>query len=440
MAKHSKSKKKRDKNQEGKSWLKLDNAGKLYPSIVSSRVSTAFRLTAVMKEPVNPDWLQVALDKTWRIFPFFNVKLRKGAFWYYFKKTNQVPQVEKEFFYPCHSIDMHGSDGRPFKVLYYQNRIHLEVSHAISDGAGGVEFLKALIEHYEAVKTKKTVKILVDQNVVEEDAFMSYYEPKIPVPTRPPKAYHFPFQLIEKGQYRITSGTYDSQAFKALSKRYHTSPTKMLLGLYFETIQEFMMDHPPDKMRPIVLNLPVNLRNLFPSKTMRNFFISLTPIIDTRLGYYSREEIIKILDYYFGMTIREKYLKQYISRNIRNELFLHIRLIPLFIKNIAMPIIYNTFGESLYTSSISNIGNVVIDAPYGDSIERLEVLPPPSEGNIIKATVIGYRNQTTISFGSLTDDTAIERTFFRKLRQEGIDVHIESNYHIDEKGEANALL
>ena len=425
------------KKQRQENWFKLDNAGKLYPSIASSRVSTLFRLTAVLKMPVKADLLQQALDQSVDRFPVFNVKLRKGVFWYYFEKTTKPPRVHRERFYPCTSMDLRHSQPSPYKILYFKNRVHLEISHAIADGAGGLIFLKDIIKNYYYLLGDNSDQIsetsISKEEVAnfEEDAFKKNYEKKIPTPQKLEKAYHFPFKLIEKGAYRITNGTYSASEFKALSNANNTSPTKMLLCLYFETIQDFIRENKSIKikdLKPIIINMPVNLRTIFPSNTMRNFFISITPSIDLRLGNYDRAEILTYLDHYFALCLTTKYMKRYISRNFKNELFWHIRLIPLFIKDLAMPFIYNYYGESSYTSSLSNLGVIKIDEPYGKIIEKLEVLPPPSEGNIIKATVITYNDITTISFGSLTDERVIERLFFRKLRAEGISIKIETNY------------
>ncbi len=425
------------KKQRQENWFKLDNAGKLYPSIASSRVSTLFRLTAVLKMPVKADLLQQALNQSVNRFPVFNVKLRKGVFWYYFEKTTKPPRVHRERFYPCTSMDLRHSQPSPYKILYFKNRVHLEISHAIADGAGGLIFLQDIIKNYYYLLGENSDQIsetpISKESFAnfEEDAFKKNYEKKIPTPQKLEKAYHFPFKLIEKGAYRITNGTYSASEFKALSKANNTSPTKMLLCLYFETIQDFIRENKSIKikdLKPIIINMPVNLRTIFPSNTMRNFFISITPSIDLRLGHYNRTEILTYLDHYFALCLTTKYLNRYISRNFKNELFWHIRLIPLFIKDLAMPFIYNYYGESSYTSSLSNLGVIKIDEPYGKIIEKLEVLPPPSEGNIIKATVITYNDITTISFGSLTDERVIERLFFRKLRAEGISIKIETNY------------
>jgi len=409
-------------------WTKLDNAGKLYPSIASSRVSTAFRLTAVLKESVNKVALQKSLELACLEYPVFNSILRKGLFWYYFQKTTIVPKISPEAYYPCISLNLHDKATRPFVILYYKNRIHLEMSHAISDGSGATVFFRSLLKYYYNIIHGIENSVVQCDVTREKDAFHQYYEKNIPVPQKVGKAYHFPLKLLEKGIYHITTGTLSYSLLKDKAAEYNTSPTRFIIALYLEAIQSYIESDPYSIIRPIVINVPVNLRDIFPSDTLRNFFISLTPFIDPRLGHYKRREIVNYLDYYFKLNLNEKELKRYISRNVSNELFWHVRLIPLLLKDAVTPFIYNYYGESSYTSSISNIGKFQLEKPYSDMIERMILLPPPSEGNLIKMTAVVFNDAITLTFGSLTAEKKIESIFFKALRSEGLKVKIETNY------------
>lgn len=420
-----------DQNQ----WFKLDNAGKLYPSIASSRVSTTFRMTYVLKDKVDPKELQEALNECVQRYPLFNVELKKGFFWYYFQKRASAHALEKEKYFPCTSTNLKGNDPVPFKLLYFEKKIHLETSHAIADGAGAIAFLNDIFRLYCIKKYKLDTRLspisAEDQVKLGEDAFKNYYQPGLPMPSKTPKAFHFPFKLMEKGIYHISTGLFSSSMLKEKAKNYGTSPTKFLLCLYFETIQEYLYTS-KGKKEPIVLNMPVNLRGIFPSETMRNFFVSITPMIDPRLGIYSREEIMNYLDAYFSLMINEKNLKRHITSNYRKEALWHIRIVPLFIKDRIIPYAYNHYGETRYTSSLSSLGQFTIEAPYDDYIQHVEVLPPPSTGNIIKITTISFKDTTALSFGSLSHEKIIEQIFFKKLRAEGIPIKLETNYHYDQ--------
>lgn len=123
-----------------KQWFKLDTAGKMYSSIKSSRATTLFRLSADLKKNVDPDILQLSLDHIIERFPYFNVNLRRGIFWYYFDKNESHPRIEKETYYPCMYMKIKKKGIHPFRVLYYNKKVSVEFSHIITDGAGAVTF------------------------------------------------------------------------------------------------------------------------------------------------------------------------------------------------------------------------------------------------------------------------------------------------------------
>ncbi len=421
-----------------KRWYRLDNTGKIYPSITSTRVSTVFRVSATLKGKVDPVLLQNALDNIIERFPYFKVNLKRGLFWYYFEYAYHNPKVKKEVFYPCMFMLFKKKKTFPFRVLYYNRKISCEFSHSITDGTGAIAFLKTLLVEYfklKGIKSTITKDILDIKSSVKqeeyEDSAHKYYKKDIPPPDLPKKAMHFPFKLNKKGEYYIITGILDVSQLKEQSRIYGCSITELLLALYFETIQDFVYSQDKRKRKRlkkrVVINLPVNLRRIFPSTTMRNFFISITPSIDLRLGKYTREELIKQVKNYLELNLNEKYLSMYISRNVNNEKNKFIRIIPLFIKNLIMPVIYQRFGESGYTSSISNLGLIVMPNEIQELIERFEFYPPPSKGNIVKVGVASYKDNIYISFGRLTKNTEIEKSFFRKMRKMNISVKVETN-------------
>ncbi|SHK02624.1 hypothetical protein [Paramaledivibacter caminithermalis] len=419
-------------------WFRLDNAGKLYPSIMSSRVSTLFRLSATLTEIVNPQILQKALDNLMPRFPYFQVNLRCGIFWYYFVHTDKLPQIEKETFYPCMSMEVKKKGKFPFRVLYYNKRISVEFSHAITDGTGASIFLKSLIVEYfrlKGIKIKQSEGFFnyaeKPDNEEYEDAFKKYYNKKIPKLPRKDKAFQFPFPLESKGIYHIVTGIIPVKNILKKAKEFNVTLTEFLLAIYFQSILEVIYSLPSNKrnklLKPIVLNVPVNLRGIYPSKTMRNFFISITPKIDPRLGVYSFEEIIKYVHHFMKVEVDKKYINQQITMNVKSELSIILRLFPLVLKNMIMPIIYNVFAESRYTSGFSNIGKITMPQEIEDYIERFELYPPPSQGNIIKVAAVSYRDKLYISFGKLTKNKIVEKIFFRKIRKMNIPVKIETN-------------
>lgn len=416
-------------------WYRLDNAGRLYASLTSARVTTVFRISATLKETINPRILQDSLDSIIERFPYYQVFLKKGVFWYYFDHTNKKPKIQLEKNYPCMNFDIRKKSVFPFRILYFGTKISFECSHSLTDGTGGLIFLNALLFEYlkrigKPIHDKKhPLTFTSDQKPNEaefEESFTKYYNPAIPKVKNGERAYHLPFKLHKKGIYSIVTGIIPSDQLYNLSKQYNVSVTEFLCAIYFEVLLEYSLSK-NKKLKPIVLNIPINLRNLLPSISMYNFFLSLTPSIDPRLGTYSFDELIKYIHHYMQLYVDPKIMLKQISRNIRSERNIVLRIIPLFIKNLIMPKIYNLWAESKYTSSISNMGKIKLPEYITPYIDRIEIIPPPSEGNKIKIVVNSYKDNTFLTFGKLTNDSTIERLFFTKLKKMGLPIKIETN-------------
>lgn len=67
-------------------WFRLDNAGILFPGQNTNKWSNIFRVSIELKEEIDPDILKQAVKNILPRFPSFNVRMRKGLFWYYLEK------------------------------------------------------------------------------------------------------------------------------------------------------------------------------------------------------------------------------------------------------------------------------------------------------------------------------------------------------------------
>ncbi len=415
-----------------KQWFKLDTAGRMYSSIKSSRATTLFRLSADLREAVDETVLQIALDNVMERFPYFNVTLRRGVFWYYFDKNESKPSVLEESFYPCMYMKIKKKGVHPFRVLYFRKKVMVEFSHILTDGSGATVFMKALLYEYFSLmgvrgEDPEVFKVGERPDPKEfEDGFGVHYDEKLPKTRRRIPAFHFPFIREKRGIYNIVTGILPVEKVLECARCSEATMTEFLSAVYFEVIQTLIESEGFDK-KPIVLNIPVNLRKYYPSKTLRNFFISVTPMIDPRLGHYTFEEILSHVRTFIRVTADEKYMRQQIRTTVMSEKNWFLRLVPLVLKDLLMPIIYRTYGEGNYTSGLSNIGRIQMSETLEKHIERFELYPPPSTGNTLKITMVSYQKNIYLTFGSLSRDRRVEKLFFTRLREMGIPVKIESN-------------
>lgn len=168
-------------------------------------------------------------------------------------------------------------------------------------------------------------------------------------------------------------------------------------------------------IKSVTINVPVNLRSIFPSKTMRNFFLSITPSINPDFYNLNFDKLLESISFQMKEGVKKESFAPFIARNVKSETSIFIRLLPLLLKDTVMPLIYLAFGEYLYKNSISNIGKISLPEQLENLIERFEFYPSPSRGNKIKTTIISFKNKLYFTFGKLTRERLLRNYFLEKL-------------------------
>ena len=407
-----------------KNWYRLDNAGKIYPAIISPRRTSLFRISATLQKVVHAGALQRALDRVIDRFPYFNVQIKPGLFWYYFETNEHKPRVERDSLYPCMAMNVKKDRMFLFRVRAWNRKVSVEFSHILTDGTGALIFLKTLLYEYfreRGIEEDRCGDPFIFNPREKpdpgeyEDSFKKVYNKKIPFNRRQMRAFHLPGKHIPRGRYNIITGIAATEPVLEQSRKYGVSLTEFLTALLIESYREYCSDHVRKRhWRPIVINVPVNLRPIFKSRTMKNFFLPLEPAIDPRLGEYSFDEIVSKVHHYMRHEVDSKVLNQQITRNVKGEMNTFIRLMPLAVKNSILPLIYNILGENNYTCGLSNLGQVTFPGILEEMVERMEFIPASSTGLKTKTGIVSHRGKLYISFGRLTEESPVEMYFFRK--------------------------
>lgn len=419
-------------------WLKLDNAAKIFPAVDSSLATTMFRLSATLDEPVAPEVLQQAEDDLTDRFPYFQMRLKSGLFWHYLQRIDETVVVTEEREPPCRTIDARRHALHLYRVLHYGRKISVEFSHIITDGAGALAYLRALVLRYfaiQGVEASEACDIMrFDQEIDPEeflDNYQSFFDPKIPLPPDQERAFQLPDEVDDPHDLRLITGISPIEPLLELSRASKVSLTEYLTALHIFSLHEHLETFPPELRRryerPIRIVVPVNLRKQFPSRTMRNFLLHVTPGIDPRLGRFTFEEILEQVHHYMRFELNEKLLKQQIARNMHGETNPLIRLTPLPIKVPVERTLYQKYGVAIASGAMSNLGPVVMPRPLDERIERFEFITVPNQDLRITVGVISYRDRVYTTFGSLIRSRAVERRFFTWLRRQGVPVKIETN-------------
>ncbi len=419
------------KSPQGERWRRLDNTAKIFPVIASENLSNVFRISAVLKDEVDPGTLQRALEEILPQFEGFSVRLRRGFFWYYFEDNKRMPVIERETTYPCKFIDPHSNQLYLFRVTYFDRRINLEVFHAVTDGLGAVNFLKALVYRYLDIKrnsrtghrTSQKISSNVSMNV--EDSYVRHYKKteKRKYSTR--KAYHLAGEALPLDEENVLHGYVDLKMLKTVAKSYGVSITRFLTAALIWAIYQEYLDGKPCE-ESIGISIPINLRTFFGSETTANFFaVTLIDFLSTS-EEHSFTEVLEAVSSQMDSKITKEKMEQIISYNVSNEKKWYLRAAPLFVKWCALNLVFRN-NEKAYTMTLSNIGPIDIEEDYRKEIERFTIMIGVSKRQPMKCAVCSYGEEVIVTFTSVFQDTRLQDRFFGFLREMKIPVSLESN-------------
>jgi len=415
-------------------WLRLDNAAKIYPASASGRSPAQFRVSVTFNTPIKYKIIKNAWQNLLPRCPYFQVHLCRGFFWYFLQKHEDIPDIEL-MGSPSNSLILHKRKlSHLIRISIAGCSLALDFSHILTDGNGAMRFLIALISEYARLNGISSQKIpglpYVDEDPAQEefeDGYKKFFPGKVTEPEILSKSFHIPGKPMAKYRSRIISGKISLKRLKQESKQYKVSVTELLAAFYLFSLQEL---HQQDlvKKKPgdsiIRLEIPVNMRKIYPSNTMRNFSLFISVEIDLKLGDYSFAELIRTVHLQMQMKINSKELSRQVSRNVSGELNPFIRIVPLFMKDLYLSRTYSNLGEKCYSGVLSNLGPISLPSELQSSVNSFNVILIPNHVMKNGVTVFTYGDKLQINFSSVVENRELERLFFTKLVGEGIPVRV----------------
>lgn len=412
-------------------WERLDNTAHLFPVIAGESMSNVYRISVTLSELVEPALLQEALDIVLPKFDGFNLRLRQGIFWYYFEENGKpAPRVRQEHTFPCRFIHQNKNHSYMFRVTYYKYRINLEVFHVLTDGMGGINFLKELTYQYlrlahPQLKEKVGDSLDSSTSLNREDSFLKNYKKSSQKGYQTKKAYLLKGERLPAGEFGVMHGYMPVEELKKVCRSYGVTINEYLVAVYVWSVYTECM-HGMASEKPIRVAVPVNLRPFFDSITTKNFFVMVSAEFHPVNETYTFEEVLGAVSESLRSQINREHLEKVFSYNVSNEKLLIARAVPLFLKNMAMRHVYRSSALA-NTTTITNIGNITVAQEYQPYIEQFHSFLAMSKGQHLKGNICSYGGTLVFSFSYDLADPSVQRGFFRKVASDGIPVEVESN-------------
>ncbi|MBR6006499.1 MAG: alpha/beta hydrolase fold domain-containing protein, partial [Clostridia bacterium] len=418
-------------------WMRLDNAAKIYPAAKRRNWNNFFRLSATLTEPVDRTVLKTAMDVTMRRFPSIAVRLCKGAFWYYLEELKEAPDISDEKPWPLAFTPFESINKCALRVIVYGNRIAVEFYHALTDGTGGLIFLKTLLAEY--LEQKYCISIPCEKGVLDrleeprpeetEDSF-SKNAGEVSVSRNASTVYKIRCTPESGGVRHLTTMMLDAADVLSAAKGKGVSLTVYLTSAMLLALQRLQNEQLPNKkkQKPLRVVVPVNLRRFFPSSTLRNFVHVVMPEIDPRMGDYDFDEILSAVRHQLGYLVTKKNLQAMFTPNVKAEQIPILRVMPLFVKNIVMKAIYDSVGERTNCLNLSNLGAVEVLDEMKHYIQRFDFVLGIQATKPNNCGVLSYNGTLYMNFIRNTVEPDLDLEFYRVMRELGHHVRVESNF------------
>ena len=408
-------------------WLPLDNAAKIYPATASLRSPAEFRLAFTLKEPVRLLWLQKAIELLMPRFPYFQVYLRRGFFWYYLQRSSFLPEVQPLRNVPIGILPIYGKTSPLLRISAGNCTVAVDFSHILTDGHGGMRFLTALASEYlklagnpgpfPGVMSPGSVPLPEEF----EDAHRRHFPRDVSSPAKMKPAWHLSGTPLKDNQFKLLEGTMPLEQMLVLVRSRGMTLTEYLSALHIHCLAEI---HSGERRKIIRLEIPVDMRGYFPSATMRNFSLYLSPEIDLELGKWTFDEVASEVHHRVGLLKNEKQLGRQLHRNVGSEMNPFVKYLPLPLKDLLLSAFYSSLGEGLHSGVLSNLGPVDVPEAVKECITSFHVHINPNSVMKKSCAILSYGDKLNITFAGVIEETGLEKLFFSTLARKGIDVTV----------------
>ena len=423
--------------RDNKKWYKLDNAALMYPLVARGESISIFRVSALLRDPVDPVELQYAVNDIAARFPTICGSVKNGFFWPFIDRPTIPITVKPQTKVPGRPMKV-DSRRSQIRVNYIGNQISVEFFHSATDGTGGIIFLNSLLRRYfQRLGYKIDCTNCFDYRDIpslEEirDNFAAVTVKKNPPPCpKPVKSKKLNGTLQRGGKYVTVRGVMSASQLKSVAKQHNATVTEYLGAVQLMALNRLAAVTNSPENPPIRVLIPVNLRRIYDMETIRNFSSYIF------YQYNGQNDIDEVIDDIRKQTeeqMTDDYFRGMVSFNYNNGNSPLLKIVPLAVKRFVLGCIVSGRGDGVVNcSTLSNLGVVKAPEQFDDLVLRYDFMlgkPAKKTNNFAVAT---YNDTCVISMTSPFVERDCEMYFFRKLAEAGIDIAVESDIWEDKE-------
>ena len=407
-------------------WTRLENSAIIYPSCQTHKYAVVYRMSVTLDSTVDSAALDQALKNTMPRFPSFRYSVKKGLFWWFLQRLENDPSVCAPSSLKPFNIRSNG--GYMFKLSALGSRIDLDVFHALTDGTGAMTFLLSVVAEYlkltsgVGVEYGKWVLNPEEEPVKEEmeDGFDRFSGTKGSLDNEK-NAWHIKGTNESPDVLNSLGVSVNLDALSEKARQMDCTITELISALMLYSLQEIRRDDRSRRKRNhIRMELPVNLRPIFASRTLRNYSSYVYLTLDVSNGDFMLEDAVKEVKYQKRLYTQPSQLKRRIAANVALEDNLAIRCVPLFIKKPIINLINHLKGDRYATYTFSNMGNIELPEGMKEKVKDIHFILGRTRKRSGSCACVSYGGTLNLDFSRKIAEDDFERVFVKNLRALGI--------------------
>ena len=412
--------------------LKLDNAANIYPASMSKRYCSLYRIKVSLVDPVDPAILQEALLRVSERIPTFRYTLKAGAFWWYLDRCDATPTLLP--LKPLKHFRLKDQDGLLYRVSAEGKEIVLDVFHALADANGSLVFLMTLAGEY--IHRRYGVNIRYNRLVWDpadhpvyaevEDSFKTVFSGRHGQLEQNVDAYHIRGNVMHFSAVKDLRAVLSADAVKEVCKQYDCTVTELLTAAMLWALQEeYRLDASRRKRSVLKVSVPVNLRPIYGSRTVRNFSSYVNLGVDVKDGYFTFEQLVDAVKMQKSNDLQKEQLEPKIAANVELEEMLLVRVLPLRIKHPIIDIINLLHGDRFVSQTLSNIGLLDVPQEMLPYVTDVDFILGRQRGNSGAFSCLTYNGKMYLHMTRKIAEDRYETAFLRLLSTLGLTVSTE---------------
>lgn len=384
-------------NQTTFSRFPIDNASILYLSLMRKDHCNSYRFSMTLTESVSPEIMQTAVNNIYRRFPSVIAGFQPDFFQYFQVSAKEPPKVQPD---PGCLITMSREEIRScaFRVYYRDKTVSIEAFHALADGYGAIACFTTIMAEY--LRLKHSILIPIAETLLDpeqdptlseiEDSYLKYQQGK---------PLHLP-----------------SSTLLAASRAHGVSVTTLISTVMAASVMEIQKKQEnTSQLRPVRIMVPVDLRRMFPSRSLRNFILYVLPTMEPEDNEKDLPALLRSFGKQMTSQLSKDQLASIMAYNVKTQNSWYFRMIPMSVKLALMRLAYRFFGESNNTITVTNLGNVRLPEEMQPHVESFDVTLTPRVRSPYNCAILSYDGQLSIRISRFPKESELEEIFVRNL-------------------------